>query len=107
MDWPAVLGNPGFAFDERERTWQWQQKFTVERGAHTFNFGADLLRADFQLDGGGNPDGNLTVRLNQFQLDQLAALNLGAALDVSDQIEERRVGKECIPPCRSRWSPYH
>ena len=21
--------------------------------------------------------------------------------------EERRVGKECIPPCRSRWSPYH
>ena len=23
------------------------------------------------------------------------------------EIEERRVGKECIPPCRSRWSPYH
>ena len=21
--------------------------------------------------------------------------------------EERRVGKECIPPCISRWSPYH
>ena len=21
--------------------------------------------------------------------------------------EERRVGKECIEPCRSRWSPYH
>ena len=21
--------------------------------------------------------------------------------------EERCVGKECIPPCRSRWSPYH
>ena len=21
--------------------------------------------------------------------------------------EERRVGKECIPPCRSRWSPDH
>ena len=21
--------------------------------------------------------------------------------------EERRVGKECIPPCRSRWSPSH
>ena len=24
-----------------------------------------------------------------------------------DRSEERRVGKECIPPCRSRWSPYH
>ena len=21
--------------------------------------------------------------------------------------EERRVGKECLRPCRSRWSPYH
>ena len=25
----------------------------------------------------------------------------------SARSEERRVGKECIPPCRSRWSPYH
>src|SRR3546814_9841405 len=22
-------------------------------------------------------------------------------------IEERRVGNECVSPCRSRWSPYH
>src|SRR3546814_16872078 len=21
--------------------------------------------------------------------------------------EERRVGKECVSPCRARWSPYH
>src|SRR3546814_17468904 len=21
--------------------------------------------------------------------------------------EERRVGKECVSPCRSRWPPYH
>src|SRR3546814_18689436 len=21
--------------------------------------------------------------------------------------DERRVGKECVSPCRSRWSPYH
>ena len=24
-----------------------------------------------------------------------------------DRSEERRVGKECVQPCRSRWSPYH
>jgi hypothetical protein len=24
-----------------------------------------------------------------------------------DRSEERRVGKECNPECRSRWSPYH
>ena len=25
----------------------------------------------------------------------------------SPRSEERRVGKECTLPCRSRWSPYH
>ena len=24
-----------------------------------------------------------------------------------ERSEERRVGKECVNPCRSRWSPYH
>src|SRR3546814_13459274 len=30
--------------------------------------------------------------------------SLGSHLDRS---EERRVGKECVSTCRSRWSPYH
>ena len=25
----------------------------------------------------------------------------------SNRSEERRVGKECVTTCRSRWSPYH
>src|SRR3546814_11762455 len=25
----------------------------------------------------------------------------------SDRSEERRVGKECVSTCKSRWSPYH
>src|SRR3546814_18340256 len=25
----------------------------------------------------------------------------------SETSEERRVGIECVSPCRSRWSPYH
>ena len=29
------------------------------------------------------------------------------ALTWLDRSEERRVGKECVQPCRSRWSPYH
>src|SRR3546814_3503335 len=28
-------------------------------------------------------------------------------LRVNDRSEERRVGKECVSTCRSRWSPYH
>src|SRR3546814_3754777 len=29
------------------------------------------------------------------------------ALGMLDRSEERRVGKECVSTCRSRWSPYH
>ena len=28
-------------------------------------------------------------------------------IELEDRSEERRVGKECFVPCRSRWSPYH
>src|SRR3546814_18937001 len=31
----------------------------------------------------------------------------GRALLGSIRSEERRVGKECVSTCRSRWSPYH
>src|SRR3546814_14706444 len=30
-----------------------------------------------------------------------------AGLPSSVRSEERRVGKECVSTCRSRWSPYH
>ena len=28
-------------------------------------------------------------------------------IEEADRSEERRVGKECVSTCRSRWSPYH
>src|SRR3546814_19208413 len=27
--------------------------------------------------------------------------------ELTSRSEERRVGKECVSTCRSRWSPYH
>src|SRR3546814_7892698 len=30
-----------------------------------------------------------------------------ATASSSGRSEERRVGKECVSTCRSRWSPYH
>src|SRR3546814_2929644 len=30
-----------------------------------------------------------------------------AGSEESSRSEERRVGKECVSTCRSRWSPYH
>src|SRR3546814_17128734 len=32
---------------------------------------------------------------------------LGKADAARARSEERRVGKECVSTCRSRWSPYH
>src|SRR3546814_19879771 len=29
------------------------------------------------------------------------------ASSLDERSEERRVGKECVSTCRSRWSPYH
>src|SRR3546814_12538895 len=29
------------------------------------------------------------------------------AFTLEERSEERRVGKECVSTCRSRWSPYH
>src|SRR3546814_14290905 len=36
-----------------------------------------------------------------------ASGTLKAADTTSGRSEERRVGKECVSTCRSRWSPYH
>src|SRR3546814_15474583 len=32
---------------------------------------------------------------------------VGTQILASGRTEERRVGKECVSQCRSRWSPYH
>ena len=36
-----------------------------------------------------------------------AGTPLKYAFTENDRSEERRVGKECLRLCRSRWSPYH
>lgn len=80
----AVLGHPGFVFDDVENTIQLQQKLTVSRGDHTFKLGGELVSADFALTGGGNPSGNYTVKLTTEQLDRLRADRPGASLTVDD-----------------------
>src|SRR3546814_5903689 len=43
-----------------------------------------------------------------FDLPLQAGDGLGACPQVArERSEERRVGKECVSTCRSRWSPYH
>ncbi|MFH5833298.1 TonB-dependent receptor domain-containing protein [Halalkalibaculum sp. DA3122] len=80
----AIVGNPGFQFDAIENTFQFQQKFTWYAGDHTFKAGASILSSDHSLLGGGNAFGNYTVKLNQQQLNAVAASNPGRSLDLVD-----------------------
>src|SRR3546814_14852174 len=40
-------------------------------------------------------------------IDRTPAAVLGSLRRKERRSEERRVGKECVSTCRSRWSPYH
>ncbi|HVQ28480.1 MAG TPA: TonB-dependent receptor plug domain-containing protein, partial [Vicinamibacteria bacterium] len=80
----AVLGNPGYVFDDLENTIQGQEKLSFRKGPHGFKLGADLISADFALFGGGNVNGNYTVQLTQAQVDALRASGTGTSLDVLD-----------------------
>jgi len=80
----AVLGHPGFIFDETENTHQIQQKATLRRGKHTLKAGVEIKSSNFSLLGGGNPNGSYTVRLNAAELNTLQQQNLGSGLNVRD-----------------------
>src|SRR3546814_8790954 len=55
-----------------------------------------------------SPDRPAPLRIRTFEaLWQACATVRSQAQPGSDRSEERRVGKECVSTCRSRWSPYH
>src|SRR3546814_11834606 len=41
------------------------------------------------------------------KIEQQPAGHAPVQADDTTRSEERRVGKECVSTCRSRWSPYH
>src|SRR3546814_7375560 len=47
---------------------------------------------------------SITQEEQSLILDPVGTLS---ALPEGNRSEERRVGKECVSPCKSRWSPYH
>src|SRR3546814_13260704 len=51
-------------------------------------------------------DGCISYGLSSYGYDARVAPEFKIFTNV-DRSEERRVGKECVSTCRSRWSPYH
>ena len=96
----AVLGHPGFVFDQEENTLQLQQKFSIYLGKHTLKTGINLISSDHQLSGGGVPAGSYVVRLNEAQLAAINELNRGSALSINDipsDVEVRNYNVELRP----------
>src|SRR3546814_9836393 len=85
-------------------------------GMRISDWSSDVCSSD--LDRAQLGDGRLVARAVEHADDDLfglAALFARNRLDIlahalvetDDSSEERRVGEECVRPCRSRWSPYH
>src|SRR3546814_1692778 len=45
--------------------------------------------------------------LRQTVRDAMRPALIGIVIGIASRSEERRVGKECVSTCRSRWSPHH
>jgi outer membrane receptor protein involved in Fe transport len=80
----AILGHPGYLFNAIENTIQLQQKFKYYLDNHTIKTGLNYIRGDHELFGGGNPNGNYTVKLTQPQIDVINANGVGSGLDIND-----------------------
>ena len=70
----------------------------LDRGSRTLYRDVNAFASDGERIGlvGANGSGKSSL---------LGAILGRVALDAGS--EERRVGKECLSVCRSRWSPYH
>ena len=69
-----------------------------------------VIRGGLVVDGTGAKPLAVDVAIAQGRIIAVGRVARGACeeIDASGlRSEERRVGKECVNPCRSRWSPYH
>src|SRR3546814_15803888 len=112
------LKNAADRFEELDQAHRWANS-QPDLGAWILAARA-ALRDGGQIDLTGNLPADLTVHYadnttpvhggysvaNNFSAPIYARSNAQGSLLVL-RSEERRVGKECVSTCRSRWSPYH
>src|SRR3546814_15476422 len=88
---------------------QYIVRFAVQKGwpiIAAYNRAGEKIGQDAGLLSG--LDAPLGVRVQDCNTASYNGLEADIAIvATTDRSEERRVGKECVRTCRSRWSPYH
>ena len=69
--------------------------------------GAGSTPATVQLEKAGVPFKTYEYAHSNDHMDDGYGVEAATKLGFDERSEERRVGKECVSTCRSRWSPYH
>src|SRR3546814_18869012 len=70
------------------------------------DWSSDVCSSDLKLRTGDPVDVDYRLRLSDGGYRWMRS-RASARRDAKGRSEERRVGKECVSTCRSRWSPYH
>src|SRR3546814_13762610 len=97
--------------DEDARAWKDLYKEIIGTVGRTAPLEAFLQELDLRSKEPPLEDGVIPLltihgsKGNEF--DHVYLMGLAEAVLPSFRSEERRVGKECVSTCRSRWSPYH
>src|SRR3546814_15111491 len=74
-------------------------------GRSSDRVGGGLAVGDQQF--GRRCEALVVERISECPADGCQGHGAGNADGLARRSEERRVGKECVSTCRSRWSPYH
>src|SRR3546814_12561705 len=96
-DWSSDVCSSDLAHHSRGRP----HRGAGDAGRRALQRLADLARHD------GQPLAALALTVAVLPRAKGVLLSLIWALRAPGRSEERRVGKECVSTCRSRWVPYH
>src|SRR3546814_15147282 len=84
----------------------------LKADGHKYKTGSFPFKASGRAKASGDTDGFVKV-LADADTDEVLGVHMigpraaDMIAEATVRSEERRVGKECVSTCRSRWAPYH